>query len=126
MSGNVSIPDEWTITAEPADATQATVSKGLVAGQRHHCTGFLWTLEGAGANTAEVHFVIRDSTTGAGNFLWRGKLLNLANTSVHIGMSGLNIVGVVGQALTVETVAAPAANSSVTVSMSGWTEQVGA
>lgn len=113
-------PPEWTATHEPADNTAATISRAAVTGLRHYVTSITCTLEG-GVNTAEVHFVLRDSTTGAGNILWQGKLLNLANTSSSIVLGGLNIEGVLGQAVTLETVAAPAPSSSATVTMTGYT-----
>lgn len=113
-------PGEWAVQNEPADNAAATIAKAAVAGYRHYVTSITCTLEG-GANTAEVHFVLRDSTTGAGNILWAGKLLNLANTSSVIALGGINIQGVKGQAVTLETVAAPAASSSATVAMTGYT-----
>lgn len=116
----VTKPPEWTATHEPADATAATISRAAITNKRHYVTSVTCTLEG-GANTAEVHFVLRDSTTGAGNILWQGKLLNLANTSANIALGGLAIEGVMGQAVTLETVAAPAASSSATVAMTGYT-----
>ena len=115
-------PPEWTATHEPADNGQATISRAAAAGHIHYVTSITCTLEGIGANTLEVHFVLRDSTTGAGNILWQGKMLNLANTSAPpIALGGLNIQGVAGQAVTLETVGSPAAASSATVALTGYT-----
>ena len=119
-------PPMWTATHEPADQTQATISKAAVAGQLHHVCAICCTLEGA-AQVIEVHFVLRDSTTGAGNILWQGKLTtNAAGVSRDLTLTGLNIPGVIGQAMTIETVAAPSvATTSATVWMAGYTEQTG-
>ncbi len=125
MAGYVSPPPMWTVTHEPADATQATISKAAVAGQRHHCHAICCTLEG-GQNVAEVRFVLRDSTTGQGDILWQGKLsTDVAGVSRDLTLTGLNIPGVAGQAMTIETVAAPS-TASATVWIAGTTEQVGA
>ena len=128
MSGHLNyIPEMWTETHEPADNAQATKSRAAVAGQRHHVTAICCTLEGA-AQVIEVHFVLRDSTTGAGNIKWQGKLTtDAAGVSRDLTLTGLNIPGVTGQAMTIETVAAPSvATTSATVWMAGFTEQVGA
>ena len=110
---------EWGVTHAPADATQATISQAAVTGVRHYVTSITCVLEGA-ANAAAVTFQLRDSTTGAGNVLWTGKLANLANTVEVITLGGLNIEGVSGQAVTLESTGAPAAASSVVVSMTGY------
>ena len=119
MAGN-QMDDQWSVAHAPADNTQATISKAAGTGVTHYCNAITCTLEGA-ANAAAVIFQLRDSTTGAGNVLWTGKLCNIANESETITISGLNIRGVDGQALTLETSAAPAASSSATVSMQGYT-----
>lgn len=112
---------EWAVAHAPADATQATISKAAAALTTHYVTSITCTLEGA-ANAAAVTFQLRDSTTGAGNVLWTGRIANLANDSRDIALGGLNIKGVKGQAVTLETLSstAPAASSSATVAMTGY------
>lgn len=110
---------EWAVNHAPNDATQATISKAAVALTTHYCTSITCTLEGS-ANSTGITFQLRDSTTGAGNVLWTGKLNNLINESATLALGGLNIKGVKGQALTLETTGAPAATSSATVAMTGY------
>lgn len=112
---------EWAVAHAPADATQATISKAAVALTTHYVTSITVSLEG-GANTGGVTFQLRDSTTGAGNVLWTARLNNIANESETITLGGLNIKGVKGQAVTLETLSstAPAASSSATVAMTGY------
>lgn len=120
MPGFTNTEPMWAITHEPADATQATISKAAATNATHHCDAISVSAEGAIA-VGEVHFVLRDSTTGAGNILWQSKLTLGVAESKNIDLSGLNVSGVKGQALTLETVAAPAASQSATVTLFGHT-----
>lgn len=115
------LPGEWAVNHAPNDETQATISRAAVSGLVHYVTSITVCVEGA-ANAAALIFQLRDSTTGAGNVLWTGKLCNVANESRSIAIGGLNIRGVPGQAVTLESTAAPAASSSVTVAMTGYTQ----
>lgn len=110
---------EWAVAHAPADATQATISKAAVALTTHYVTSITCTLEGS-ANATAVIFQLRDSATGVGNVIWTGKIANLANDSRDITLGGLNIKGVKGQAVTLECTTTPAATSSATVAMTGY------
>mgnify|MGYP000715150406 CR=1 FL=1 len=119
MSDVVVAPEGWAVQHSPADNAVGTISRAAVALCKHIVTSITVSLSGA-ANTTALVFVLRDSTTGAGNILWTVKLCNLANTSETVQVP-VNIPGVKGQAVTLETTAAPAASSRVTVAMNGYT-----
>lgn len=121
MTGTVFKPPEWAVNHAPADNTVATIGRAAETNATHYVTSITCCLEGA-ANEPALIFQLRDSTAGAGNVLWTGKLANAAGTAAIITLGGLNIRGVKGQAVTLETTAAPAASSSVTVAMTGYTE----
>lgn len=115
-------PDEWSVQHTPAAAAAATISVAAQTRGIHHVTSITISLGGTAATTAGLSFNLRDSTTGAGNILWSVKLANLANTTNTFSVGGINIVGVKGQAVTLESASAPGANVSATVAMTGYTE----
>ena len=75
----------------------------------------------AAQSQAALEFVVRDGATGAGAILWRIKLACPAGDSRSVVLSGLNIIGSVATAMTVESVGAPAATNVATVTMTGYT-----
>ncbi len=109
----------WAVQHSPADAAAGTIAKAAVTNGIHVCRHITISLSGA-ANAGAVTFVLRDSTTGAGNILWTVKVCNLANESVALNFR-VNIPGVRGQAMTLESTV-PAAASRVTVAMDGYTD----
>lgn len=111
--------DQWGIVHAPADATQATIGKAAATNVTHYATGITVTVEGAIAVGA-VTFNLRDSTTGAGNILWTGKITLGVAEAKSIVVTGLNVPGVAGQQLTLESAAAPAASQSATVALQGY------
>lgn len=116
----VANPGEWTVQHAPAAATRATATKAGVANSAFVCRSFLVTLSAdAMAETVPRQFVIRDGATGVGAILYTGRIAVPANQSRSVEMSGLNIVGTPGNAMTIEFTTAPDANHFETVSMSG-------
>jgi hypothetical protein len=67
-----------------------------------------------------INVVLRDGATGVGAILWQAVLIAAAGTSDRITLSGLNIAGSAGNAMTLETTAAPAATNFAVVSLSGY------
>lgn len=114
-------PLGWAVQHTPADAAAGTIGVAAVATGRHICRSITVTLGGVGANAAGVTFVLRNGATGAGTILWTAKLSNLANTSVPFSAT-VNIAGSKNTAMTLESTAAPAASSHVTVAMDGYTD----
>ncbi len=114
-------PGEWAIQHTPAVATQATISRAAVAASRHVCKGFSFTLNAVAAIVVPVQVVLRDGATGAGTVLWSGRYTGPAGTTIHVERDGLNLVGSVNTAMTMEFVAAPGAGDFQTVTLNGFT-----
>lgn len=119
MSDVVVSPEGWAVQHTPSAAAAATITRAAVTNGKHIVTSITVSLSGA-ANSTAIVFTLRDSTTGAGNILWTVKLCNLINTSETVAVP-VNIPGVKGQAVTLETTGAPASSSAATVAMNGYT-----
>lgn len=118
-------PGQWAVTHAPGAAAQATISKGATASTRHVCTGLVCTVAaGASAPTAAlVTFNLRDGATGAGTILASFQLSVPATagvTSPPVCLSGLNIVGSVNTAMTLETSGVTGSNVAASVSLFGY------
>lgn len=119
----VTSPGEWTLTNAPAAATAATATRAAVAGVRHILKSVQASLQAVAAQATPVTFVVRDGATGVGTILWQDKVLAPIGFNDSISVSGLNIAGTTGNAMTVEFTAAPAATNFVTVSATGYDTQ---
>lgn len=122
MAGYTVPPDAWTVVHNPTTATQATASKAApTSGMIHCCTGL--TVSSATAATVQtpIHAYLRDSTTGSGNILWSGILSSAASGSGSIALTGLNIPGVAGQAMTLEFEGNGVTASQQSVALQGYT-----
>lgn len=116
-------PPGWAVQHTPADAAQGTIGKAADALGIHIVRHITVSVSGAAnAAAAPVVFVLRDSTTGAGNILWTAKLCNILNESASLS-AAVNIPGLQNQAMTLESAAAPVSSSRVTVSMDGYTDR---
>lgn len=118
-------PGQWVETHAPVKATQATKSKTAgAAGVRHVCNWLTITL--ANNNTGSVQtllaFNLRDGATGAGTILatFTLALPATAGDCRVLTLSGLNIVGSAATAMTLESAAAPAAETAASVSFGGY------
>ena len=122
LKGLIALSKEsWTVNSAPAANTQATASKAARAGARHVCTGITATLSAGSANSSQVTVNLRDGATGAGTVLWTGVLNASANTSAPpIELSGLQIMGSVNTAMTLEFSAAGGAATLEAVSLQGF------
>lgn len=112
---------EWAITHAPAANTTATISRAAVASQRHVCKGFSVSLNAVAAIAAPILVTLRDGATGAGTILWQDRLMAPAGTTVRLDREGLNIVGSVNTAMTLEFAAAPGATNFEVVNLNGYT-----
>lgn len=115
----------FAIQHQPAVATQATISQAAAGvGVRNVCTGFTVTLSSTAAPTAgSVIFNLRDGASGAGTILWSGRLSipAAAGNGATISLGGIWIQGTANTAMTLESAAAPSANTFATVAMIGTT-----
>jgi hypothetical protein len=118
---------EWSLTHTPAVGVRATITQAASATRRHVCRSISATLAVAVADVgvAGVLVNLRDGATGAGTILWSGRLavVDAAGGMAQFALSGLNIVGSINTAMTLEFAAAPGAASFETVAISGATVQ---
>lgn len=120
MSATGQRTDDWSVNHVPAANTQATIGKAAVGDKRHRCTGITATCYGVAA-VAGVLVNLRDGATGAGTILWTGYLASAANLGAQLIVTGLNIVGSVNTAMTLEFAAASGATTFQAVTLTGWT-----
>lgn len=115
--------DTWRVQHQPVAATQATIAQASAgAGIKNVCTSITVTLSSTAAPTAaRVVFNLRDGATGAGTILWSGGLSipAVAGESRSIVVPNLWIEGTAATAMTLESAAAPGANTFATVAMTG-------
>jgi hypothetical protein len=118
----VTRPADWSINHLPAAAAQATISKAAgAAGVKHVCTSVSGAISTVGtAQTAALVFNLRDGATGAGTVLWALQVSLPTATTWSFFLGGLNIIGSAATAMTLETVAAPAAAAFASVSLTGY------
>jgi hypothetical protein len=119
-SAMVSLPGQWAITSAPAAAAVATITRAADPTGRHVCNTITATLTCAAAQTSLL-VVLRDGATGVGPILWQGRMACLAGDGQTLVVSGLNIVGSLNTAMTLEFTAAPAATNFETVALTGHT-----
>lgn len=119
----VTEPGEWTEFLEPAVAVVATITRAAGgAAERHVCKGISGHCAAAsGAPSGLVFLRLRDGAAGAGAILWSGVMDAVAGTTVMVNLSGLNILGSLATAMTLEFSAAPGAGAQQTVTLTGIT-----
>lgn len=112
-------PGEWAVVNEGAAGVRATVTRAAVAGTRHVCRSIAVSV--GAVNAQGILFArLRDGASGAGAILWSRAFVLAAGTSAGAEVSGLNIVGSVNTAMTLEFDVAPAAGNFQVVAMSGY------
>lgn len=120
----VTSPGEWTLTNAPSVSTQATATRAAGgATVRHVLKSIQASLQAVVAQAAPVVAVVRDGATGVGTILWQDRLIAPAGFNAVISIDGLNIVGSLNTAMTVEFTAAPVATNFETISASGYDAQ---
>lgn len=119
-------PGQWSVVHAPAAATQATASRAAKAGFRHVAQTVTATLAAGttvpGAAT-QVTVNLRDGATGAGTIIWSAQIAlpaTIAATAQPIILSGLNLVGSVNTAMTLEFSGAGATNTFEAVTLTGY------
>ncbi len=118
-------PGQWVETHAPVKATQATKSKSAgAAGVRHVCNWLTITLANNSTGSVQtlLAFNLRDGATGAGTILatFTLALPATAGECRVLVLTGLNIVGSAATAMTLESAAAPAAETAASVSFGGY------
>lgn len=113
-------PGEWQINQAPAAATQATATRAAGGAGVRNVLRSITVSVGCVALQAPLGVVVRDGASGAGTIIWRALLGGVAGEVDTITLTGLNIVGSDNTAMTVETLAAPAATNFATVHASGY------
>lgn len=114
-------PGEWTLTNAPAATTQATATRAAGGALvRHVLKSIQASLQAVAAQAAPVTVVVRDGATGTGTILWQDRLMAPIGFSDRISVDGLNIVGSLATAMTIEFTAAPTATNFETISASGY------
>ena len=112
-------PNPWNLNSAPVAATQATATKAAAAGKQNVLTSINASINATAAQP-QVTVVVRDGATGVGAILWQERLSAVIGTDSRVSLSGLQIVGTTGNAMTVEFTAAPAATNFETVSATGY------
>lgn len=111
---------QWAVNSQPAVATQASASRAAIPGTRHVCKSVSVSLAAVAAQGI-IYFNLRDGASGAGTILWSVAFVLAAGTSDRVTLSGLDIVGSVNTAMTLESSAAPAAGNFATAALTGIT-----
>lgn len=104
---NVIEPIEITVVGQPAVGAQATAGFAAVAGVKYICRSISLSLAAqAGVAAGFVKCMLRDGATGVGAVIWLGVMgVDVAGRADHIVLSGLNIDGTTGNAMTLEFIA---------------------
>lgn len=111
-------PGNWTLISAPAANNVATATRAATAGVRHVLTTLTFSCEDT-AGAIVTKCVVRDGATGVGTILWQAILGTGANGGFPIPVSGLNIVGTAGNAMTVEFTST-SATTTESVSATGY------
>lgn len=126
LKGLIALTKEsWTVNSNPGVGVQATATKAARAGCRHICTGITATLVGGTVAPAAVQATLnlRDGATGTGTILWSAVLAlpaTAGSSAVPVQLSGLQILGSINTAMTLEFAAAGGANTFEAVSLQGF------
>lgn len=115
------VTDLWQVNNTPAAATQATALKAAgAAGVRHVCKRITASVAAAGTASGVVTIVVRDGLTGAGAVLWSAVIGCIINGGQAIDLDNLDLVGTAATGMCVESTAAGAATSVISVTMQGY------
>lgn len=118
----VTQPGEWTEFDAPAVNVAATATRAAGSiGERHVLKSFHFGLAAGATASGLPIIVIRDGLSGVGAILWEGVLKVPIGEFVQITMSGLNIIGSLGTAMTIEFGGSGGVGTFARVNMSGIT-----
>lgn len=115
---------QWAKTHAPAVNTAATISKAAVALTYHVCQWLTITLanDSTGSVQTVLTFNLRDGATGAGTILasFTLALPATAGECRTMTLGGLNLIGTVNTAMTLETASAPGTHTAASVAFGGF------
>lgn len=115
------VPGQWSVQAAEGVNTVATITRAAAVGQSHICCTIVATGIFVAVTASPMIAVLRDGTAGTGAIIWAEELLAPAGYADHVRLSGLQIVGTAGHAMTLEFTAGPGATNFQSVAMTGWT-----
>jgi len=111
-------PGNKTVVNTSAAAGTASANVAAVANGRHVCKGISVSVAAGAAAQPPIQAVLRDGATGVGAIKWSKTLSAPANQTASVDLTGLSIVGTLGNQMTLEFVGAGAANSIEDVTLS--------
>src|SRR5262245_62081874 len=117
---------EWEENDTPAVNVQATKTRPAPgqAGLRHVCTGVAVTIVNAGGSVSGVvTVVLRDGAAAVGRIMQAWKFIVPAGDTRGV-VDLRRFIGSENREMTIETTAAPGADVTAVVNMSGLTEQI--
>lgn len=107
-------PGTKAFVSQPAVATQASATDPAIAGVRHVAKAVTVNLE-ANAAQADIIFNLRDGASGLGAILWTIRLALAAGVTYAQTFPLPDVFGTAGNAMTLESAAAPAATNFASV-----------
>jgi hypothetical protein len=121
MAGGALIAKQpnWTSVHKPAAATQATITKAAQAGVAHVCDSITATIACDATAQTPIDIVLRDGASGSGTIIWAMTVSAPANDVGGVALTGLEIPGTPGNAMTLEFSAAGVALSKQAVTLVG-------
>ena len=108
---------EWTAVEAQADDTVAGISRLADPNGRHVCRSITASVAGLTAADALRVVTLKDGST----IIWSAVLMNAANDTASISVSGLNIVGTKNTVMTIAFSDASGTGTQQSVSISGYT-----
>lgn len=120
----VTPPGEWAVTSVGTTGAVATATRAGATGVSHVARCLTLCLSGTSLNAASGIFTANliDGTSGSTTYLWRAamSLGAVAGAFESMFLSGLNLIGTTGRAMTLEFAAAGTANTVESVSLGGF------
>ena len=101
-SATVALPNQWTAVSAPATAAQATVTEAAIGGVRHTLVSIVGSVVQTGAVAVALDVFVTDGVNCSATRLWAGSIAvtNVAGNTANIGISGLQVTGTSGNAMT--------------------------
>ena len=120
--GLVTQHHETSVQHTPAAATAATIAAAADAGGRHVAKSVTVAVSAGATASGIINFELRDGATGAGTIIWTCILSAAINGSESLSVP-MNVIGTKNTAMTLESSAAGAATSEITVALTYYTEK---
>lgn len=114
---------EWSLISAPAAATKASATVAAAGvGVRRIMSSLSFSLSAIAAQ-GEIEVQVRDGATGVGPVLWQMGVNAPVGGNINFSLSGLDLLGSVNTAMTIEFSAAPAAGNFERVNAQGCSVQ---